>query len=632
MCGIAGVVTSDFDAESLVNMMVQSMHHRGPDNLRVSRVDDDVVLGHDRLSIIDPNPVSNQPFSKDELTIVFNGEIYNFKELKKKLVGVSFRTDSDTEVLLELWRFYGPSCLPMLNGMFAFAIYDRATKKMFLARDRFGIKPLFYSESGDCFSFSSELKALDRAFPKKKVSSSAIANSLALCWVPEYQCALEGVNKLPSGTYLVINAERSVELKSYHSIEKIFSTKCRTYSETEFESNVDDVLNKAVVSHLISDVPVGAFLSGGLDSSLLVAMAARSKPSIETYTIKFRDDDSREQSSSDDSRYSELVAKHLGVKLNTIEVKPDIVELFPKMVSYLDEPIGDSAAINTFLICEGARDNGVKVLLSGMGADEIFAGYRKHEANLYASYLRKLPKIIAAPASKLVDILPIRIGNTPVTLFRMMRRFNKFAFQPEALAFLRSYSYVSFEELPSIVESYSEVDLDRDLNEYNTMYSQARSGADLVNTMCKMDTVHFMQGLNLSYTDRASMAASVEVRVPFIENDVVDLALSIPSKLKIRRNQQKYILKRVAERYLPKDVIYRPKASFTLPLRSWLRGELKPLMEDYLRSDSGLVNRNIFRKTFIDKVIDDNNDSREDNSQLIWQLMTIEQWFRNREN
>ena len=630
MCGISGYIKFDSGANrDIVLAMNSAIAHRGPDSQGVWS-DDRCALGHVRLSIIDLSDRSNQPLAKNGLVITFNGEIYNYKQLKSSLSDTTFLTDSDTEVVLEMWRRYGPRALNMLRGMFAFAIHDSATNETFIARDQFGIKPLFYHEGTDGLIFSSELKAIERAAPHKfELNNAAVAASMLYVWIPEEHCILAGVRKLPPGTYLHLDPTGDVEEVRYWSARSLLDQSINISSEKSASDYLSNVLENSVKAHLVSDVPVNAFLSGGLDSSLLVSMARRQLKSLDCYTIKFSDQDRKHEAMTDDAYYADKVAKHLGVKLNVIEVKPDLASLLPKVVHHLDEPIGDSAAINTFLICEAAQQAGVKVLLSGMGADEMFAGYRKHLANQLAERYRAIPAPVRHFIEQPVNALPVASSGKGNKVVRWAKRFFSFAGLPEADAFLGSYTYYDFQSLCDAFEEDVSSELNDIKENHHAFFDYARKKRDLIDAMCFTDINKFMVSLNLTYSDRASMAASTEIRVPFIDLEVMKAAFAIDSGLKLKGRNQKHILKKVAERWLPHDVIYRPKSSFTMPIRAWIKNDLRHLVSDYLLSAEGLAGRRIVKPQFIKKLIDDEMTGREDNAQRIWHLLTLEQWLRN---
>jgi asparagine synthase (glutamine-hydrolysing) len=634
MCGINGLVVHQstlpqFDIVNAVVKMNQAIIHRGPDHHEVWS-SQQVALGHCRLAIQDLSSAGNQPFIKDDYVIVFNGEIYNFNQLKTELTDVEFISNTDTEVLLETWRRFGAKALTKLRGMFAFALYQLSTKRLILARDHFGIKPLYYYHQDGIFAFSSELKALETFGLELEVNQAVIAESLLLCWIRDSQCIYKEVQKLAPGHYLDIDEHGKVAAICYWQAQDLLIKTPVARSEQQWVDALDTVLQDSVQAHLVADVPVSAFLSGGLDSSVLVAMASRDIPDISCYTIKFRQSDQKFEKMADDHFYATKVARDLGVKLETIEVTPNLAHLLEKVVHHLDEPIGDSAAINTYLICEAAHHAGVKVLLSGTGADEVFGGYRKHLASLYAGRYRQLPSICRKSIQWAVNQLPSAGAGSGFRTIRWAKKFLSFADMDESAAFLRSYSYYDFSKLEHAFTAPVASHLAMLASSHSAGYQRARALRGLIDAMCYTDTTNFMVGLNLHYTDRASMAYSAEVRVPFVDKEVIKFGFQLPEQLKIKGGQQKYALKKVAERYLAHDIVYRPKSPFTLPLRAWIRNELDDLVSEFLLSESGLAGRGMFRPEFLKNLVAEERSMQQDHAQQIWHLLTLEQWLRNK--
>lgn len=626
MCGITGSFRPDADPVVVAHSL-DIIAHRGPDASDVW-ASSGIALGHARLAIIDLDTRSNQPLRKDGLVIAFNGEIYNYRELRRELGDERFVTTSDTEVVLEAWRQWGPGSLNRFRGMFAFALFDERSRRLVLARDHFGIKPLYYRPRTGGVDFASELKALtvlDRTPPIP--NNEALVASMLWVWTPEELCPVEGTHKVQPGHYLTVDADGATKDDSYWSLlDEVAGTEPRLDLHDSV-ALVRRTLSDSVEHHLIADVPVSAFLSGGLDSSLLVAMAAGRTDSLEAFTIRFRDQDKAVERGVDDAAYARVVADHVGVPLTEVEVEPNVEELLPQIVWHLDEPTGDSAAINTFLITAAARERGCKVLLSGMGADEIFGGYRKHQANLLAARYRRMPETLrhgVTSALKRLDVKSERGGRKAV---RWAKRFDSFSNLDDHEAFLRSYSYYGRDELVRGLSFDGAAMAKRLWALHAATYEAVRSRGHL-RAMTYTDTVRFMTSLNLSYTDRASMASSTEVRVPFIDREVVSAAFDIPDKWKIRGRTQKYVLKRAAEPWLPKEVIYRPKASFTLPLRAWIAGDLAETVGDYLLASDGLVSRGLVTREFLTTLVQQEHAGSHDNAQRIWQLLVMEQWFR----
>jgi asparagine synthase (glutamine-hydrolysing) len=372
---------------------------------------------------------------------------------------------------------------------------------------------------------------------------------------------------------------------------------------------------------------VSSFLSGGLDSSIVTVLAHQQDAAIDAYTITFRPEDQRLEAMPDDAVYARKVAARYGIDLHEIEISPDIVDLLPRMVDVLDEPIGDPAAINTLLMCQAARERCVKVILSGMGADELFGGYRKHLACVMASRYGRLPGLVRSPVRAGVDRLPVAANGRGLRYARWAKRFLTFAELPEEPRFRRSYTMYDPAELagllsPDLAGNVSEV-----VAEHADIYHDNRL-PDQVSRMCLADSRLFLPGLNLAYTDRASMAASVEVRVPFVDPVVARAAFSFSGSDKIRGRQGKVALKKAAESWLPHEIVYRPKASFSAPLRAWVRSDLRELISDVLVAGE-LVESGMIRRKALQQLISDDQAGREDRSKQIWQLLTMELWYRH---
>jgi asparagine synthase (glutamine-hydrolysing) len=628
MCGVAGAYQQT-DGKLIVNTMIDRLAHRGPDACGLLEVVDpetSVVLAHRRLSIIDLSAAADQPLVKDGLTLSYNGEVYNYREIRRDLEarGVRFATSSDTEVVLEAWRAWGPDSLKRFRGMFALAIHDAGTGSLTLARDPLGIKPLYTMRRGDGVVFASELKAIVAALgPELTVDPTGMLASALYYWLPQQYDAVRGVLKLPAGTWTEYRRDGTSVSGEYWSSPAVAAEAARG-PRLDLARTVEE----SVAAHLVSDVPVAAFLSGGLDSSIVTALAHRSDPSIEAYTIAFRDQDQRLEAMPDDAHYARKMAAHLGIRLHEIEIAPDVVDMLPRMVDTLDEPIGDPAAINTLLMCDAARAAGVKVLLSGMGADELFGGYRKHLACLLSARYRRVPRPLrAGVVSPVVDRLPVAVGGRGIRTVRWAQRFLTFAELEEEEAFRRSYTLYSRDELAGLVDPALAGSIDEVIAGHRAVYDDNEL-ADQVSRMCLADTRMFMNGLNLTYTDRASMAASTEVRVPFVDPVVFRAAFSLPGDAKVHGRVQKAALKEAARAWIPDEIIDRPKASFGAPLRAWVTNDLRELVDDVLvRGD--LVASGFLRREPLLRLVADQRSGRRDQSKQVWQLLSLELWYRN---
>jgi asparagine synthase (glutamine-hydrolysing) len=627
VCGIAGCY-QQADGQKLADIMIDRIKHRGPDARGSWSHEDDrvaVQLGHRRLSIIDLSAAADQPLSKNGLTLVYNGELYNYRALRAELAsrGVGFITSSDTEVVLEAWRAWGPRALGRFRGMFAFALLDERTGELILARDPLGIKPLYYRLRDGGVVFASELKALVAAIGSElRVEPGALVASMLYYWLPEERCAIDGVRKLPPGSWARCDPGGTVSVRHYWRVADVAAE-----AAAGPPADLRAVIEESVAAHLVADVPLSSFLSGGLDSSIVTVLAHKADAAIDAYTIAFRPEDQRLEAMPDDAAYARKVAARYGIGLHEIEISPDIVEFLPRIVDVLDEPIGDPAAINTLLMCEAARERGVKVILSGMGADELFGGYRKHLACLLASRYRELPAGLRAPARSAIGALPVSTGDRGLRYVRWAKRFMTFAELPEEPRFRRSYTLYDPAELTTLISPDLAGYVGQLVEEHSDLYHD-NSLRDEVNRMCLADARMFLPGLNLAYTDRASMAASVEVRVPFVDPVVARAAFSIAGSDKIRRRQGKLALKQAAEAWLPREIVHRPKASFSAPLRAWIRGDLRELIRDVLVGGE-LAESGFIRRDALNGLIADDLAGREDRSKQIWQLLTLELWYRH---
>jgi asparagine synthase (glutamine-hydrolysing) len=626
MCGVAGAFCQP-DGARLVRTMVNRICHRGPDAAGLADLSPDasVQLGHRRLSIIDLSTASDQPFVKDGLHLSYNGELYNYRELRNILrgKGVRFSTESDTEVVLESWRHWGPEALPRFRGMFAFALYDERSTALTLARDPLGIKPMYVMPRGNGILFASELKALVSAVgPELSINPDALVASTLFYFLPEEQCAVKEVFKLPSGSWAEWRADGTTRAARYWEPAQEAAA-----AADGPNADLAAVLEESVAAHMVADVPVASFLSGGLDSSIITAMAADREPSIEAYTITFRAEDQRLEAMPDDAVYARKMAAHLGIQLHEIEISPDVVDMLPRVVDVLDEPIGDPAAINTVLMCQAAREAGVKVLLSGMGADELFGGYRKHLACVLGARYQMLPRSlrsrVVAPS---VDRLPVAAGGRGLRYSRWAKRFLSFAELPEEEAFRRSYTLYDPLELSALIDPELAPRVEAAVDAHRSLYTDSRL-TDHVNKMCLTDTRLFLSGLNLAYTDRSSMAASTEVRVPFVDPIVFQAAFSFRGNQKIKGRTQKVPLRAIAEDWMPRDVVDRPKASFGAPLRAWVTNDLGPLIDDVLL-DGRLISSGFLRQAPLRQMVSDQRHGRRDQSKQLWQLLSMELWYR----
>ena len=629
MCGICGIVgRAD---EELVARMTRSMAHRGPDGegTRVFAGADDsppASLGHRRLAIIDTSERGAQPmsFADGRYWITYNGEIYNFRELRSDLErdGFRFRSGADTEVLLALYVRDGDAMLERLNGIYAFAIWDDERKELFLARDRLGVKPLYYAKRGSELYFASEVKALLEALGPASFRRDALADFLTFLWVPDPDTIFEGVFKLPPG-HCARFARGRLDIRQYWDVS--FSSEQR--SERDWAEALREGTRSAVRRQMVSDVPLGAFLSGGIDSSAIVAeMTAATAEPVTTYTVGFAQDDLKHEIVPDDIKYARRVGAEFGVDYREQTLQPDVVDLLPRLIWHLDEPVADPAIISTFLICSAARES-LTVILSGMGGDEIFAGYPRHLAARLGMFADALPKAARASIRRGVErrIDLGRPGRLRGPRRNLRKLVNGLELDP-AQRYLTYCSYYRREELERLLSPDLRTELrGHDPFRRHLSYLDRVSGEHWLNQILYLDQKTFLPCLNLTYTDKMGMAASAEVRVPLLDDEMVALASRVPPELKLKRLTRKYIFKRSMEGVLPRDVIYRPKAGFGAPVRSWLVGELKPLVDELL-SPANVAARGLFDPAEVTRLVADNNAARADNALRIWSLLTFELW------
>lgn len=631
MCGITGIISNHGRVDQqLLSGMTAMLRHRGPDDSGVALLNGGAVgLGNTRLSIIDLSAAGHMPMALDErYWITYNGEIYNFLELRHELEskGHRFRSQTDTEVILHAYQEWGRGCLDRLNGMFAFAIWDQSERRLFAARDRLGIKPFYYTQVDGDFMFASEFKAfLSHPHFRREIDPDALLSVLQFLWIPGPKTIFKSVLALLPGHFLTY-ADGRLEVMKYWDIPPPGESALKPQALIE---ELCERLEQAVERQLMSDVPVGVLLSGGIDSSALVALMSKlRRDRIRTYTIVYRNEDMQQEAMPNDAEYARKVSARFNTIHHEIVIDPDIASLLPRILWHLDDPLSDPAAINTYLISKMAKEDGTTVLLTGAGGDEIFSGYRKHLSALLASYYQQAPLALRRRVLEpIVAALPVAGVRKGYRLNRWMKRFAKSASLDSVQSFMGNYAYFSLEELNETLDPSFRVD---GLNYAFTKHYEAFRSAvafDYVNQMCYVDTKLFLPNLNLMYTDKAMMAASVEGRPCLLDHELVEFAFRIPGNLKIRGLTQKYIFKKAMERYLPRDVVYRAKSPFGAPLRSWMRGQLLPMVRD-LYSHDAVRKRGIFRYDVIAGMIEENRTGREDYAHRLWSLLTLELWFR----
>lgn len=627
MCGIVGVFGNldRLDFKSALDRI----KHRGPDDQgQYFDHESSVWLGHTRLSIQDLSPSGHQPMLSDDgqVVIVFNGEIYNFKELRSslELEGARFTSNSDTEVLIKLYMRDGDAMLKKLNGIFSFAIWDKRNKTLFLARDPFGVKPLYLFSNAGTFAFASELKALSQLVPgERNLDISALHRYLSFLWCPGDQTPFKNIKKLAPGDALYVRGGNIVRAWNWYQLP-IFRAQP---SDLSFDSSVNGTvhyLRQAVHRQMVSDVPVGAFLSGGLDSSAIVAFARELNPDLNCFTIKF--EGPQDSGTADDLPYARNVAQFLGVPLNVVSVNSNnMASDLERMIVGLDEPLADPAPLNVLYISQMARDQGIKVLLSGAGGDDIFTGYRRHlavEAERYWSWLPQSARSGLASATKHLD-----------QRYALFRRITKLFSGAGLDGNQRLVEYFRWSRESDLLNLYTQETID-ELGSHRaaapmlSFLQQIPDGPPPLEKMLSLEQRFFLCDHNLTYTDKMSMAAGVEVRVPFLDLDLVDFSARIPSHMKQHRDIGKWVLKKAMEPFLPRDVIYRPKSGFGAPLRRWMRFELRDLLNDTL-SEASMRKRGIFNPSAVSRLIAENDSGKIDASYTLLSILSIELWCRN---
>lgn len=646
MCGIAGLFAVGDRAVDVATArrMSRAIAHRGPDDdgLVAFRADAkgldaldasaaDVAgafcaFAHRRLAILDLSPAGHQPMASADgrLWITFNGEIYNFPELRRELeaLGRAFRTRTDTEVLLAGYEAWGPAVVERLNGMFAFALLDArdpADPVLFLARDRFGQKPLYVAEAGGGVAFASELKALlEVPGVSREIDLAALDAYLALLWVPEPRTILRAVRKLPAGASLRIT-RRGREERRWWTPDVPGGP---PVDEDAAARELAAILARAVTRTSIADVPVAAFLSGGLDSTAIVALMARAgAPPVAAHAVGFSAADRAHEGFPDDLAYAREVARGLALPLEETVLEASLAIDLPRLVWHLDEPLADPAILPLYAMCVAARGR-TKVLLSGMGADEVFGGYRRHLAAPWLARWRRIPRPVRRSLAAALDRLPSAGAGRLRHAARRAKRFLRAAEEPNGDAWLGLASWTTPEERARLyaprVAAQAAGGASRLLPP-----PPARGGLD---GMLVRDAGLYLPSHNLNYTDKISMAASVEVRAPFLDHEVVDFAARLPARTKVARGIGKRVLRRAVRGIVPEAVLRRGKTGFGAPIRAWLTGPLLPTLERVL-SEERLRKRGLFEPREVQGAIVALRTGREDTSHLLWALLVLELWM-----
>ena len=640
MCGISGLVNCG-GREALARMThVQA--HRGPDDsgLWEQRFPDGsyIGLGSRRLAILDLSASGHMPMANEDRSIIitYNGEIYNFADLRRELQakGYRFFSDTDTEVVLRLYEEEGADCVKRLNGIFAFAICDTrsGTPIVFLARDHFGVKPFYYWYRGRQMAFASEVKALlEVPGILPEIDPASLHQYLTFLWVPDPKTMFRGIFKLPAGHYAVL---KSGELRISQYWDLSFPPKDHAYPQSE-ESLVAEIrerFRRSVEAQMISDVPIGAFLSAGLDSSAIVAMMARAtRQPVRTYTITFPSKYRIGETTLDDPQVPSRLARQLGCENQQIVVEPDVTTLLPQLTWHMDEPTADPAIIPAYLVCREARKQAT-VMLSGVGGDELFAGYRKHVAHYWAERYRRLPAFLRGAIEPAILNLPSLRGTALKGPARLAKKMARSASLSATERFLMNGTYLDQEQKSALYsDEFAHEVAGLDPASQHDKYFAEVQAAEFLNQMLYLDTKIFMASLNLTYNDKMSMASSVEVRVPFLDRELAEfVAWNVPPHLKLKgavRPVTKYIFREAMDRILPREVLQQPKAGFAAPVDYWLAHDLKEMVDDLL-SESQIRQRGLFRPEKVQEFVAEQRRGTQDWSMQIWQFLTLELWSR----
>ncbi|MBK9165445.1 MAG: asparagine synthase (glutamine-hydrolyzing) [Acidobacteria bacterium] len=618
MCGIAGFISRKtgeerYEREELLDAMCRAIAHRGPDD-QGTVVRGRAALGMRRLAIIDLATGQQPIFSEDNrLAIVFNGEIYNYLDLKAELEskGYRFRTNSDTETILHAFEEYGAECVDHLRGMFAIAIWNFESEELFLARDRVGKKPLFYGTAGDgAFIFGSELKSLvlhpgiDRT-----IDPEALDAYLAFGYVPEHLCIFGAIKKLEPGHTLLL-AKGKISTRRYW---KLPEDRVEGRSDDEIAEELVERLREAVRVRLISEVPLGAFLSGGIDSSAVVGMMAElSDGPVKTFSIGFNED------SFNELEYARRAARHFKTDHHEFIVTPELVDTVDDIAWHFDEPFADSSALPTFMVAKLAREH-VTVVLSGDGGDELFGGYTRYKTALGRQWARRLPHFLR----QAIAAAAIRLPHSA--------RGKNYLYNIAQDHIGRYIDLVSVINRPQRQMLYSE-DLRRQLNGKNggpeekfSEISGSRGTADLLGPLMALDFKTYLPSDIMVKVDRMTMANSLEARSPLLDQELIEFAAGIPSDLKLKGGETKYILKKALGGFVPKEILYREKQGFGVPIEAWINRELRDDIRETLL-DKNSLGRKLFDRLYIEVLLGEHSSGRRDHSHAIWALFMLEKW------
>ncbi|MBI5045163.1 MAG: asparagine synthase (glutamine-hydrolyzing) [Candidatus Levybacteria bacterium] len=622
MCGILGAITKNKTELELFRNALQTLSHRGPDSEGVKEFSDKkcaVIFGQKRLAIIDLHPSANQPMSDHtgKYWITFNGEIYNYLELKEILIkkGHKFRTKSDTEVILEGYKEYGIEIVKKLRGMFAFGLFDKNKNLIFIARDHFGKKPLYYFLGKDTLIFGSEVKALVAFVKNKKtltIDHQAVVKFLMYGYIPSPNSIYNEIKKLPAATVFEISL-KPVSITKRARFWKPENITLNNIPLSDAMEKTDELFRDAVKRRLIADVPVGSFLSGGIDSSLVTTIASEFHPGIETFSVVYADKE------FDESKYVKIVGDNLSIKYNMLNFKDSYASsLLKEVLSFMDEPMADASLLPTTFIAKQTRKK-VTVALSGDGGDELFGGYPKYNAQqLFNNQL--LFNILRVGNSKIIDYLPINPSKKNI----VKKLLSGTTMESYSRHFVWGSGGFTFVELQKLVKR-SFLENEEKVFSESKLFFETFKQADEGNRVLFLDVMIQLPDWYLVKADRGSMSQSLEVRSPFLDVDLAEFVMTLPSKYKYSINKNKILLKKIANKYLPKAVIDRKKMGFGLPLNKWLTTNFKEEVEDSLAA----LPEDIFDRNYVLSLWEGLLSGKEDNGTRIWRLFILGSFIKN---
>ena len=622
MCGICGILNKNSIPinQSILQKMNEVLYHRGPDD-KGYFVDGSVGLGMRRLSIIDLDggyqPIHNEDKS---VWVILNGEIYNYQELSGNLKskGHKFYTKSDTEVIVHLYEDYGEECVHHLRGMFAFALWDRKAKKLILARDRTGIKPLFYYEDSQCLVFGSEIKSIrQHNRPSNEIDFSALDSFLTLLYIPSPKTIYQDIYKLPPGHLLIVDNNEK-RLKQYWELEyRIDYQK----SMDDFAEAILEKFREVVKIHMISDVPLGTLLSGGIDSSALVAvMSEISNKPVETFNICY----DGKVGQFDESKHARFVADTFETNHHELRIKPDVFNDINEICSYFDEPFADSSAIPNYYISQLAKQY-VTVALCGLGGDEIAAGYDRYVGLLLSRQYQKIPRLVR---EKLAVYLASQLPDSKKgrRFSNLIKRFVNSGMLPIDKRYFSYISYLAESQKQQLYSPQLLANINGEHEKQFDTYFSRYTDLHTLNRALFADLKMYLPDDLLTLSDRMSMAHSLELRVPFLDHELVEIMATVPPKFKLHRMSKKYILKKSFQKILPKEVLYRKKWGFSIPLVLWFRKDLKSFVQQTLSPDK-IRKQGFFNYSKIAEMLEAHFQAKENYHSQIWALVVFSLWY-----